>query len=76
VDGPPYFSDSGEIPLLYDKLNVLVHMGFHMDCRLGTPNSGWLVRTSEGRDSEEEGFAGESRGLGGIWWLLFNNEGN
>ena len=69
MDGLPYFSDSGEIPLSYDKLNV-IPCGLHMDCRLDAPNSEWLVRTPEVCGSKEEGFPGESRGLGGIWKAL------
>lgn len=51
-DGPPYFSDSGEIPLSNDKLNVLFHVNFTWTVRLGTPNSGCLVVTPEGHSSK------------------------
>lgn len=36
MDGPPYFSDSEEIALSYDELNVLFYVDFIKDCRLGT----------------------------------------
>lgn len=77
-DGLPYFSDSGEIPLSNDKLNVLLYMNFMWTVRLGAPNSGCLVMTPEGhgRKAKKKIFL-DTPGISVTSGeLLFSNEEN